>query len=153
MLPQQKVELVREIRARQTTVVVVGDGINDAGAMAHADVAIALGSATDLARETADIVLLNNDLHDLIVAIAIAQHTMRIIGQNRTIVVAPTITLIVYGVLAPLSPTAGTVINNGAALVAALNSLRPLKGPIPPAAQERTTAPTENQISQMVTYA
>ena len=128
-LPRQKVDLVTAIQARDRTVAVVGDGINDAGAMAHADVSIALGSATDLARETADIVLLHDDLRDLIAAIEIARHAMRIIEQNKTLVVVPNIASIAYGALATLSPVAGAVINNGAALVAALNSLRPLHGP------------------------
>lgn len=127
MLPHQKVELVEALRRRGHTVAVVGDGINDAAAMAHADVAIALGGATDLAQESADIVLLNNDLRDLLTATEIAQHAMGIIEQNKWIVVAPNLAAIAYGMLTVLNPVAGVVINNGTALAAALNSLRPMR--------------------------
>ena len=127
LLPQQKVALVQALRASGRTVAVVGDGINDAAAMAHADVSIALGGATDLAYATADIVLLHNDLRDLIAAMEISHHAMGIIQQNKWIVVAPNVAAIAYGVLAVLNPIAGVVINNGTAMVAALNSLRPLR--------------------------
>lgn len=127
MLPQQKVELVHALRSRGHMVAVVGDGINDAAAMAHADVAIALGSATDLAQESADVVLLNNDLRDLVAATEIAHRTLGIIEQNKWIVVVPNVAAIAYGVLAVLNPVAGIVINNGTALAAVLNSLRPMQ--------------------------
>lgn len=127
LLPHQKVELVNALRARGHKVAVVGDGINDAAAMAHADVAVTLGSATDLAQESADIVLLNNDLRDLVAATQLAHHTMDIVEQNKWIVVAPNVAAIVYGTLMVLNPIAGVVINNGTAMVAALNSLRPMR--------------------------
>jgi Cu2+-exporting ATPase len=129
LLPHQKAELVQALRAGGRKVAVVGDGINDAGAMAHADVAVALGSATDLARETADIVLLNDGLRDLVTAMEIARHTMQIVEQNKWIVVAPNVAAIAYGIVTVMNPIAGVVINNGTALVAGLNSMRALRGP------------------------
>ena len=117
------------IREGNGPVAVVGDGLNDAPAMARADVSVSLGGATDVARETADVVLLNDDLRDLLLALEIARHAMRIVEQNRSLVVVPNVAAIAYGALAVLSPVAGAVINNGAALVAAVNSLRPLDGP------------------------
>ena len=125
-LPQQKVEILQRLQAEGRTVAVVGDGINDAAAMTHADVSIALGSAGDLARATADIVLLNDDLHDLLLAIEIAQQTMRMVDQNKAIVVTPNVAAIAYGAVTVLNPIAGVIINNGVAMIAALNSLRPL---------------------------
>jgi Cu2+-exporting ATPase len=109
--------------------------------MAHADVSIALGSASGLARATADIVLLNDNLGDLVFAMEVAQESMRVIDQNKTIVVAPNVAAIVYGAVAVLSPIAGVVINNGVAVVAALNSLRPLRvsGRVP---EQQTAPPT-----------
>lgn len=144
VLPQQKVERVQALQALGRKVAVVGDGINDAAAMAHADVSISLGSASDLARETADIVLLNNDLRDLITAIEIAQQAMRIIEQNQVLTTVPNVVGIAYGMLAVLSPTAGVLINNGSALIAALNSLRPLQGPDALAAEPGTTSVATN---------
>lgn len=125
-LPQQKVEILQRLQADGRTIAVVGDGINDAAAMTHADVSIALGSAGDLAQATADIVLLNDDLHDLLLAIEIAQQTMRVVEQNKVLVVTPNLAAIAYGTVAVLNPIAGVIINNGVAMIAALNSLRPL---------------------------
>ena len=129
VLPQRKVGVVQALQARGRRVAVVGDGVNDVAAMAHADVSIALGSATDLARETADIVLMQDDLRDLLLAIEIAEQSVAVIRQNRALVVVPNVAAIAYGALFVLNPVAGVVINNGSALAAALNSLRPLRGP------------------------
>lgn len=130
VLPQQKVERIQEFQAVGRRVAFVGDGINDAAAMAHADVSIALASAADLVRETADIVLLNNDLRDIVTAIEISRHAMQIIAQNQVLVVSPNVATIVYGVAAVLNPLVGVVVNNGLAMVAGLNSLRPLDAPV-----------------------
>ncbi len=127
LLPQQKLDLLQSLQADGRKVAVVGDGVNDVAAMAHADVSIALGSANDLARETADIVLVNDDLTDLLIAIEICRQALRILHQNTMLVTVPNIAGVAYGVLTVMSPFTGMAINNGAALAAALNSLRPLK--------------------------
>jgi Cu2+-exporting ATPase len=129
VLPKQKLEIVKSLQAEGRRVAFVGDGVNDAAAMAHADVALTLGSATDLALENAGIVLTTNDLQELLTARAVACHAMRIIQQNKALVVVPNIAGIAYASLAFISPVAGVVLNNGSAALAALNSLRPLVGP------------------------
>ena len=87
LLPQEKADIVTALQASGKRVMVVGDGINDAAALAHADVAISFGSASALARETADVVLLRDDLRDVLVAMQIARHALRLIKQNQAIVV------------------------------------------------------------------
>jgi Cu2+-exporting ATPase len=129
--PRHKAALVEAIREQEGPVAFVGDGINDVPAMARADASVALGGASDLARETADVVLLNDDLRDLLLAVEIARHAVGIVEQNRSLVVVPNVAAMVYGTLAAISPVAAAVINNGTALVAAANSLRPLGGPYP----------------------
>ncbi len=124
LLPEQKADLVKALQASGKKVAVVGDGINDAAAMAHADVAVSLGSASALARETADVVLLNDDLRDLLRAMEISRHALHLIKQNQAFVVGTNAAGIAYGALAVLNPIAGVLLNNGAALAAALNSLR-----------------------------
>jgi Cu+-exporting ATPase len=82
VMPDGKVEVVRRLGAAGKPVAFVGDGINDAPALAAADVGIAVGNGTDIAIESADVVLMSGDLRAVVDAIAISQATMRNIRQN-----------------------------------------------------------------------
>jgi Cu+-exporting ATPase len=82
VLPEGKVEAVKRLREGGRKVAFVGDGINDAPALAEADVGLAIGTGTDVAIESADVVLMSGDLNGVPNAIGLSKATIRNIGQN-----------------------------------------------------------------------
>jgi Cu+-exporting ATPase len=82
VLPGEKAKVIKELQAGGKVVAMVGDGINDAPALAQADIGIALGSGSDVAKETGGIVLIKDDLMDVVKAVRLSKITMRKIKQN-----------------------------------------------------------------------
>ena len=82
MLPQDKAGEVKKIQDERRKVAMVGDGINDAPALTQADIGVAIGSGTDVAIESADIVLMHSDLMDVPTAIQLSKSTITNIKQN-----------------------------------------------------------------------
>ncbi|MDJ0730809.1 MAG: heavy metal translocating P-type ATPase [Crocosphaera sp.] len=124
--PEDKAKIIRNLHHRGKIVAFVGDGLNDSVALAYADVSISFENGSDIARDTADVVLMNNDLTDLLEAIAIAKETKDLIHQNTLMVVGPNLAALGLATTVGLNPLLATLVHNGTAIVAGLNSLRPL---------------------------
>lgn len=124
--PEEKAKIVRDLHRLGKTVAFVGDGLNDSVALAYADVSISFADGSDVARDTADVVLMNNDLSSLLEAIAIAQETKNLIEQNILLVVGPNLIALGFATTMGVNPLLATFIHNGTAILAGLNSLRPV---------------------------
>ena len=126
LMPEDKVRMVEELRSQGRVTAVVGDGINDAAAMAVADVGIAVPQGAELTREAAEVVLLSDDLTTLATAFELARNADRIVKENVGLVAAPNAIGLSLASFGGLTPLLATLINNGSTLLAGANSLRPL---------------------------
>lgn len=121
VLPHQKTEALQELKRRFGKLAYIGDGINDAPALAAADIGIAMGGGTDIAIETAGVVLVSDRLQAVIDAIALSKQTMRVIRQNLFWAFAYNVTLIPVAA-GLLYPWTGVLLNPGLAAIAMAGS-------------------------------
>ncbi|AYW45250.1 copper-translocating P-type ATPase [Tetragenococcus koreensis] len=129
LMPEDKEEIVKDYRDNDQVVMMVGDGVNDAPSLARADIGVAIGAGTDVAIDSADVILVKSDPSDIMHFLTLAKRTQRKMVQNiwwgagYNIVAIP----LAAGVLAPigiiLSPAVGAIVMSLSTIIVAINAM------------------------------
>ena len=145
LTPEEKLQRVQALQDKGAILAMVGDGVNDSLVLARAQISIAMGSGTDIARSNADMVLMSEQLSHVHTSIVTARRTLKIIRQNLTWALgynAIALPLAAAGVIAPWMAAIGM---SASSLIVVLNALRLSK--LPTSAQSKTQPPTSHSVA------
>jgi heavy metal translocating P-type ATPase len=126
VLPEEKANIIEDIKKEGAKVIMVGDGINDSPALSVADVSVAMRDSSDIAREVADITLISDDLNDLVKLRILSEKMLKKIQNNFKTIVAVNTSLIGLGTLGIISPSSSSLIHNLSTIAIGALCTRPL---------------------------
>ncbi len=133
VLPDGKAKIIEGLKAKGKTILMVGDGINDAPALSSADVSLTMNGSSDIAREVADISVISDDLTKIVLARKIANHLMKKIQQQYGFIVSFNTLLIALGLFGVITAERSAWLHNTSTIGLAANSAKPIlpKPPLP----------------------
>jgi manganese/zinc-transporting P-type ATPase C len=126
-LPEDKVRLVQQLQQQGHCVAMVGDGINDSPALSYADLGVSLKHGSDIARETADLLLMRGRLDDLLIARSISKEAMDLLKTNFRLIMSINSVALAMAVTGFAPPLLSAALHNAGTVGVALHSLKPLK--------------------------
>ena len=126
VLPEDKHKYVEKLKEEGYKVIMIGDGINDAPALAAADVSVAMSDASDIAKETADITLVSSDLNDLIKLRNLSTKLMKRISRNYRFIVSFNTALLVLGFIGTITPSTSALLHNTSTMAICAKSMTKL---------------------------
>ena len=126
VLPEEKHSYIKQLKAEGHRVIMIGDGINDAPALAEADVSAAMQDASDIALDTADITMTSTDLSELVTLRRLSEQLMERIRSNYRNIVGFNTALIALGLLGVITPATAALLHNGSTMIIGAKSMTPL---------------------------
>jgi heavy metal translocating P-type ATPase len=128
VLPEDKHKYIEEVKAQGYSVIMVGDGINDAPALAVANVSVAMSDASDIAKETADITLRTSNLNELVLLRKLSTALMDKVSANYRFIIGFNSALLVLGFASVITPSTSALLHNLSTMAICVKSMQPLLG-------------------------